>query len=210
MPLGRIARMCADFLRGKHKPNYVARKMGEHSDYCVIVNAADQYMTGRKAQQKVYRKYTGYVGNLQTVSMKHVLEKTPERVLETAIRGMIPKNRLREDTLSRKLFIYPGPFHPHFKQGLPQFTEQERYDVNEDFNFGKVQERRHEYKVIYESDPNDLPEEFADVERDIDTDLDLPWVLQKKTTTNPKSNMLQAKALKKSYRFLAKYKKHKI
>lgn len=49
--------------------------------------------------------------------------------------------------------------------------------MNEDFNFGKVQERRHEYKVIYESDPNDLPEEFADVERDIDTDLDLPWVL---------------------------------
>jgi len=64
MPLGRIARLAADFLRGKHKPNYVARTAGEHGDFCVVVNAANQYMTGRKAQQKVYRKYTGYVGNL--------------------------------------------------------------------------------------------------------------------------------------------------
>jgi len=51
--------------------------------------------------------------------MKHVLEKEPERVLYTAIKGMIPKNRLREDIISKKLLIYPGPFHPHFKQGLP-------------------------------------------------------------------------------------------
>ena len=81
MPLGRIATLCADFLRGKHKPNYVARKAGEHGDYCVIVNAAVQHMTGRKKQQKVYYKYTGYVGNLQKTSLKHMLEKRPEFVL---------------------------------------------------------------------------------------------------------------------------------
>ena len=66
---------------------------------------------------------------------------------------MIPKNRLREDVLAKRLLIYPGPFHPHFKQGLPQFTEQDPYDINEKFDFGKLQERRHNYKVIYESDP---------------------------------------------------------
>ena len=81
MPLGRIARLAADFLRGKNKPNYVARTPGIHGDFVVVVNAANQWMTGRKAHSKVYRKYTGYVGNMKTMSMKHVLEKEPERVL---------------------------------------------------------------------------------------------------------------------------------
>jgi large subunit ribosomal protein L13 len=81
MPLGKIARMAADFLRGKHKPNYVANRAGEHGDYCVVVNAAEQFMTGRKKSQKVYRKYTGYVGNLKTTQMKHMLERNPEYVL---------------------------------------------------------------------------------------------------------------------------------
>ena len=123
---------------------------------------------------------------------------------------MIPKNRLREDILKKRLLIYPGPFHPHFKQGLPQFTEQDPIDINEMFDFGKLQERRHNYKVIYESDPKDPPEEFADVERDIDTDLDLPVILKKKEFTNPKYNIKQAKGVRQSYRFLAKYKKHEI
>ena len=93
---------------------------------------------------------------------------------------------------------------------MPQFTEQDPFDINERFDFGKLQERRHDYKVIYESDPKNPPEEFADVQRDIDEDLDLPYVLRKKTETNPKFNMKQAKALKQSYRFLAKFKKHNI
>lgn len=122
MPLGRIARMCADFLRGKHKPNYIAKNSGEHGDYCVVVNAENQFMTGRKKQQKIYRNYTGYVGNMKTTSMKHMLERKPEFVLTNAITGMVPKNRLRAELISQRLFIYPGPFHPHFKQGLPQFT----------------------------------------------------------------------------------------
>ena len=119
MPLGRIAQMAADFLRGKNKPNYVHNKMGEHGDYCVVVNATKQHMTGRKAQQKIYRKYTGYVGNMKTTSMKHMLERKPEFVLQNAIKGMIPKNLLRDNVLSKRLFIYPGAFHPHHEQGLP-------------------------------------------------------------------------------------------
>mmetsp|Transcript_16999 Transcript_16999/g.22893 ORF Transcript_16999/g.22893 Transcript_16999/m.22893 type:complete len:120 (-) Transcript_16999:378-737(-) len=119
MPLGRIARMAADFLRGKHKPNYVAKNAGEHGDYCVVVNASEQFMTGRKKNSKIYRNYTGYVGNMKTTSIKHMLERRPEHVLHEAITGMVPKNKLRKDIVHSRLFIYPGPFHPHFKQGLP-------------------------------------------------------------------------------------------
>ena len=199
--------MAADFLRGKNKPNYVANKTGQFGDYCVVVNAAEQYMTGRKKQQKVYRKYTGYVGNMKTTSMKHMLEKDAKFVLHNAIRGMIPKNRLREDVLKTRLFIYDGPFHPHFKQGLPQFTEPEPRDINEDLQFNKAIEKRHEYKVVYESDPSNPPEEFADVEREYDLTLTDPQHLLKKTHTNPKENIWAAKALKSNYRKLARYKK---
>ena len=178
MPLGRIARMAATFLRGKHKPTYVNNRGGEDGDYVVVVNAANQYMTGRKKSQKVYRKYTGYVGNLKTTSMEHMLERDAKHVLQHAIRGMIPKNKLREDTLKRRLLIYEGAFHPHFKQGLPQFTEQAPRDINEDLGFGKLVERRHNYKVIFESDPANPPEEFADVERDIDPTFTDPNVLK--------------------------------
>ena len=73
MPLGRIARECAVFLRGKHRPDYVHRNSGEHGDTVVIVNAANQYLTGRKGQQKVYRKHTGYVGHLRTYTLKEKL-----------------------------------------------------------------------------------------------------------------------------------------
>ena len=200
MPLGRIARMCADFLRGKNKPNYDPNRPGLHGDYCVVVNAADQFMTGRKKSQKVYRKYTGYVGNLKTTSMKHMLERRPEYVLQHAITGMISKNRLRKDVVNGRLMIYPGPFHPHFKQGLPQFTVPVPDDINEAFDFGKVQERRHNYKVIFESDPANPPEEFADVERDIDQDIDIPLVLRKKTHTESMLNVKYAKVVKSNYR----------
>jgi hypothetical protein len=114
---------------------------------------------------------------MKTTSMKHMLERRPEHVLETAIKGMIPKNLLRNDTLNKRLLIYPGAYHPHFEQGLPQFTVAEPDDINERFDFGKLVERRHEYKIIFQSDPNDLPEEFADVERDIDTSMDIPIAL---------------------------------
>ena len=209
MPLGRIAELAAGFLRGKNKPTYVARLGGVDGDNVVIVNAAEQFMTGRKASQKIYRKYTGYVGHLRTTSMKHMLEKKPDYPLRFAIKGMIPKNRLREEILARRLFIYPGAFHPHFKQGLPQFMEQDPNDINEEFDYGKMVERRHNYKVIFESDPNDLPEEFADVERDIDHTIGDPIALEKKTHTTPRSNTRQTQYHMTDFRQLGKYKKHR-
>ena len=138
MPLGRIAKLAADYLRGKHKPTYVANKSGADGDYCVIVNAANQHVTGRKRDQKLYRNYTGYVGNMKETTLRHMLQKNPEEVLFKAIKGMVPKNRLRDDLIKKKLFVYPGPFHPHHNKGLPQFTEQDPHDINEVFDFGKL------------------------------------------------------------------------
>ena len=186
MPLGRIAALAAGFLRGKNKPNHCARRDGEHGDFVVIVNAANQHVTGRKLDLKKYYKYTGYVGNLQETTLRLMLERNPEEVLYRAIKGMIPKTKLREDILRKRLFLYTGPFHPHHSKGLPQFMEREPIDINEEFNFGKMVERRHEYKIIYESDPSNPAEEFADVERDIDPSIEIPDILEKKTHTNPK------------------------
>lgn len=87
--------------------------------------------------------------------------------------------------------------------------EREPHDINEDFDFGKLVERRHQFKVIYESDPANPPEEFADVERDIDEEIGVPHILRKKTHTNPKYNINLAGALKKNYRKLARYRQYK-
>lgn len=138
-----------------------------------------------------------------------MLERNHEHVLQHAIRGMIPKNRHREKVLLPRLFIYPGPFHPHHKQGLPQFTVPEPEDINEKYTFGTVREKRHEFKIIYESNPNNLPEEFADVERDIDPNIDLPFQLLEKTHTRGKKAIIQNKFAMTQFKAFAKYKKHK-
>lgn len=80
-PLGRMARMIAVYIRGKHKPVYDPKYSGEHGDYCVVVNAAKQYVTGNKNNWKMYRKYTGYVGNMKETVMREQLMRKPEEVL---------------------------------------------------------------------------------------------------------------------------------
>jgi len=87
---------------------------------------------------------------------------------------------------------------------------QDPHDINEKYDFGKLVERRHDYKIIFESDPSNPPEEFADVERDIDPKITRPIAFSKKTHTQPKDNLKMAKVLKQNYRKLAKYKKHTV
>ena len=146
---------------------------------------------------------------MKTTTLRDMLKRNPEEVLFKAIKGMVPKNRLRDDLIKKKLFIYSGPFHPHHNKGLPQFTEQEPHDINEILDLGtKLVENRHQYKVIFESDPANPAEEFADVERDIDESIGYPIVFEKKTHTNPKSNLKTAQALRGSYKQLARYRKH--
>lgn len=111
--VGRLATQIASVLRGKHKPEYTPNQpMG---DFVVVVNAEKVVFTGRKLDQKVYTRYTGYQGGLKETTAREMLEKAPERVLEKAVWGMLPKNRLGRK-LIRRLKVYAGEAHPHAAQ----------------------------------------------------------------------------------------------
>ena len=111
--LGRLAVELARRLRGKHKPVYTPHV--DTGDYLVVVNAEKITVTGKKLQDKMYHRFTGYVGNLKTESLAQALERHPERVLEIAVKGMLPKNTLGR-AMYRKLKVYAGPNHPHTAQ----------------------------------------------------------------------------------------------
>ena len=111
--VGRLATQIASVLKGKHKPEYTPNQpMG---DFVVVVNAEKVVFTGRKLDQKVYTRYTGYQGGLKLTTAREMLEKAPERVLEKAVWGMLPKNRLGRK-LIRRLKVYAGDAHPHAAQ----------------------------------------------------------------------------------------------
>jgi large subunit ribosomal protein L13 len=111
--VGRLASRVARLLMGKDKPNYTPfLDMGDH---VVIINAEKVVFTGRKWQQKVYRRHSGYPGGLKQISAREQLDKHPERILELAIRGMLPKNKLGR-AMAKKLRVYAGSNHPHSAQ----------------------------------------------------------------------------------------------
>jgi large subunit ribosomal protein L13 len=111
--LGRLATEIARRLRGKHKPEYTPHV--DTGDYIVVVNARKVHVTGRKATDKMYHHHTGYVGHLKSASFDKMIERRPERVIQLAVKGMLPKNPLGRAML-RKLKIYPGPDHRHAAQ----------------------------------------------------------------------------------------------
>lgn len=111
--LGRMATEIARRLRGKHKPEYTPHV--DTGDYIVVINAAKLAVTGNKMKNKMYYKHTGYVGNLKSISLEKQLAKRPEVVIETAVKGMLPKNSLGR-TMYRKLKVYAGAEHPHEAQ----------------------------------------------------------------------------------------------
>ncbi|ELV07428.1 50S ribosomal protein L13 [Wohlfahrtiimonas chitiniclastica] len=111
--LGRLAAEIAKRLRGKHKAEYTPHV--DTGDYIVVVNAEKVRVTGNKMKQKIYYKHTGYVGHLKQTSLEKMLENNPERVLEFAVKGMLPKNVLGRD-MFRKLKIFVGPEHTHAAQ----------------------------------------------------------------------------------------------
>ncbi len=111
--LGRLASEIAMRLRGKHKPVYTPHV--DTGDYIVVVNADKIRVTGRKATDKMYHHHTGYIGNLKSVSFEKMQAKAPGRVLELAVKGMLPKNPLGR-AMYRKLKIYAGPEHQHAAQ----------------------------------------------------------------------------------------------
>jgi large subunit ribosomal protein L13 len=117
--LGRLAVQAATLLRGKHKPTFAPHVDG--GDYVIIVNASKVALTGSKREQKVAYRHSGYPGGLKATNYVDLLEKNPEKAVEKAIRGMIPKNALGRQVLS-KLKVYAGPEHPHSAQQPEAFT----------------------------------------------------------------------------------------
>jgi len=111
--LGRLASEIATRLRGKHKPEYTPHV--DTGDYIVVVNADKIRVTGRKASDKMYHHHTGYIGNLKSISFEKLQQKAPGRVLELAVKGMLPKNPLGR-AMYRKLKIYAGADHKHEAQ----------------------------------------------------------------------------------------------
>ncbi len=117
--LGRLASEVATLLRGKHKPQYTPHV--DTGDFVVVVNAEKVAVTGRKAEQKVYRRHTGYPGGLRETPYEVMLERKPTEVLRKAVHGMMPKTRLGRQQL-KKLKLYAGPEHRHEAQN-PQAYE---------------------------------------------------------------------------------------
>jgi large subunit ribosomal protein L13 len=111
--LGRLATRVATILRGKHKPTFSPHL--DVGDHVVVINASKVQFTGRKLQSKQYRWHTGYIGGLKTVTAETMLRTHPERVIEWAVEGMLPKNRLGR-AMAKKLKIYRGSEHPHEAQ----------------------------------------------------------------------------------------------
>ena len=111
--LGRLATQIANILRGKHKATYTPHF--DAGDYVVVINANQIHLSGNKWDQKNYISYTGYPGGQRTINAKDLNVKKPIAIVENAVRGMLPKNRLGRD-MFRKLFVYEGADHPHAAQ----------------------------------------------------------------------------------------------
>lgn len=111
--LGRLASEIARILRGKNKPIFTPHM--DTGDYVIVVNAAKVKVTGKKLKQKIYYHHSGYVGGMKETTLKEMLAKKPERVMELAVKGMLPKGPLGRQ-MYKKLFVYAGPEHKHEAQ----------------------------------------------------------------------------------------------
>jgi large subunit ribosomal protein L13 len=114
MVLGRLASEVAKILRGKHKPMFTPHI--DTGDHVVVINASKVRVTGRKAEQKQYFRHTGYMGHDRLTPFASMIAKHPERVIEKAVFGMLPKNGLARNSIRRKLRVYAGADHPHVAQ----------------------------------------------------------------------------------------------
>ena len=111
--LGRLSTEVATILRGKHKPTFTPHV--DSGDYVIVINASEIVLTGKKDSQKIYYRHSGHVGGIKAVSAGELREKNPMRLLETSIKGMLPKNPLGRKQ-GKKLFVYGGAEHPHAAQ----------------------------------------------------------------------------------------------
>jgi len=113
LPLGRLASEVAKILRGKHKPMFTPHL--DTGDYVIVVNADKIRVTSKKSEEKIYYRHSGYPGGIKAESFNALIERRPEAIIERAIKGMLPKNRLGR-AIYRKLHVYAGDSHPHESQ----------------------------------------------------------------------------------------------
>lgn len=113
LPLGRLASEVATLLRGKHKPTYAPHMDG--GDFIIVVNAEKVAVTSDKSQSKIYYRHSGYPGGIKAETFERLRERRPEAIIERAVNGMLPKNKLGRQ-MGRKLKVYAGPDHPHSAQ----------------------------------------------------------------------------------------------
>ena len=113
LTLGRLATEVATRLRGKHKPEYTPHV--DTGDYIVIINAEKVHVTGNKAQNKIYYSHSGFPGGIKSINFEKLIVRAPERVIESAVKGMLPKNPLGR-AMYRKMKVYKGAVHPHAAQ----------------------------------------------------------------------------------------------
>jgi len=118
-PLGRVASRTASILRGKHRPDFTPNQ--DTGDFVVVINAAKVQLTGAKLENKTYYRHTGYPGGIRTTTAGKLIATKPERLIEIAVRGMLPKNRLGRQ-LFTKLKVYKGAGHPHAAQ-MPELVK---------------------------------------------------------------------------------------
>ena len=112
-PLGRLASKVAHVLRGKHRPEFTPHV--DTGDYVIVVNAGDVKVTGRKLQDKMYYRHTGYIGNMKSTNLEKLLAEKPEKAIQYAVKGMMPKNPLGR-AMYKKLRVFAGAEHPHEAQ----------------------------------------------------------------------------------------------
>lgn len=118
-PLGRLASEVAKVLRGKNKPTYTPHV--DTGDHVIVVNAEKVVLTGKKLDQKLYRRHSGFPGGLKEVKYRHLMDRTPEKAIELAVKGMLPHNSLGRE-MFRKLKVYKGAEHEHQAQ-KPEILE---------------------------------------------------------------------------------------
>jgi large subunit ribosomal protein L13 len=119
MVLGRLASQVATILRGKHKPTFTPHMNG--GDFVIVVNAEKVAVTGNRLDQKLYYRHSQYPGGMKIETLRQALERHPERVIERAVKGMLPRNRLGED-IRLRMKVYAGPTHPHQAQKPEPWT----------------------------------------------------------------------------------------
>ncbi len=191
--LGRLATEIATILRGKDKPNFTRHMIV--GDFVIVINAEKIRVTGQKADQKTYYRHTQYPGGLRAVSYKAMMARFPERIIENAVRGMIPHNSLGRQ-LMRRLHVYAGPVHPHEAQvraGQGKSAKSEGSGSKKDANINRPKTRRQRQADVKSAEPkSEVKPKVTEEEINL-ADLTIPKL---KELANSKGITIPSKARK--------------